>query len=198
MEYYQNRARICPYGGVFRVTWPKLYVRDPLLSQRSLSIERSNFTQNLRPLSTIKLIRSFSPKGACSGWRDQNCKFGTPLLSLCSLKLERSNFTCILWLSSTIKTMQEFAPYGGVPQHLKLIRPSVTELRSFSCQYVTLDCDLDDWPLTLNGCHEFFGMRNITWLICKGLVITTFLESLHFATCVALQWILTSVIHQNR
>ena len=67
------------------VTWPDDVIMvaswlffEMLLSQLSLSTERSNFTQNLRPMSTIKLICSLSPKGAWWGSRDQNCKFGIP------------------------------------------------------------------------------------------------------------------------
>ena len=67
----------------------------PLLSPDSLKLERYNFTCVLRLSATIEIAQEFSPKGACSESRDQNCKFGTPLLSPDSLKLERYNFTCL-------------------------------------------------------------------------------------------------------
>jgi len=90
-------------------------------------LERSNFTRTLRLSSTVKSAQEFAPMGACSGSRNQNCKFGTPLLSLDSLKLERSNFTCALRLSSTIKIAQEFAPMGACSgsrdQNIKLGTP---------------------------------------------------------------------------
>jgi len=50
----------------------------PILSLDSLKLERFNFMHTLRLSSTIKTAQEFTPTGACSGSRDENCKLGTP------------------------------------------------------------------------------------------------------------------------
>jgi len=43
-------------------------------------------------------------------------------------------------------SLQKGVLYIQFPQNLKLIRPCIIELWNFYCQYITLRCDLDDWP----------------------------------------------------
>jgi len=91
---------------------------------------------------------------------------------------------------------------GYLPPNLKLMRLSVTEIWHLYLQYVTLHCDLDDWPFGLEWLSEILSirswvmmftlltaigntnslgqlrMRSITWLCCRELILTTFLKSL--------------------